>query len=103
MTNRDLVEIAINPRRFEILRLLMRENPNPLIPTYMAHILDMPLDTVTHHCVVLKKAKLVLATRNGANVYYLPDKTLIDNMLATLAIDLTLGGGSHLIIDDKKS
>ncbi len=56
-----------DPTRIALLYTL---RDSALTVTQLAHSLELPQASVSHHLKILRERGMVLATRKGANVYY---------------------------------
>jgi len=73
-----------DPTRREILRLLTR---GELTAGTLAEQFDMTRPTVSHHFHVLKEADLIRSRREGQQIYYALNTTVVQDVL-TWAMDL---------------
>jgi DNA-binding transcriptional ArsR family regulator len=77
-----------DPTRREILRLLRRGEKTA---GELADHFDMAKPSVSHHFATLKDADLILARREGQQIYYALNTTVVEDVLAILW-DLFPGG-----------
>lgn len=77
-----------DPTRREILRLLRR---GELTAGELAEHFDMTKPSMSHHFAVLKEAELIRSRREGKQIYYTLDTTVVQDALAWVH-DL-FGGG----------
>jgi DNA-binding transcriptional ArsR family regulator len=80
-----------DPTRREILRLL---RGGEMTAGELAERFDMSKPSVSHHFAVLKAADLIRARREGQQIYYSLNTTVVEDLLA-LVWDLfpSRGGG----------
>ena len=83
MTNRIFKALA-DPTRREILRLLGR---GEMTAGALAERFDMTKPTVSHHFSVLKEAGLIVSRREGQQIIYALNTTVVEDVL-TLFWDL---------------
>ena len=83
MTNRIFKALA-DPTRREILRLLGR---GEMSAGALAERFDMTKPTVSHHFSVLKEAGLIVSRREGQQIIYALNTTVVEDVL-TLFWDL---------------
>lgn len=63
-----ILELAGDPSRIQILKLLIKNNPLNVSEITAALALNLPC--VSHHLQLLKDNKLVLARRRGNQIFY---------------------------------
>jgi DNA-binding transcriptional ArsR family regulator len=78
-----------DPTRREILRLL---RAGEMTAGELAMRFDMSKPSVSHHFAVLKAADLIRARREGQQIYYSLNTTVVEDLLA-LVWDLFPGRG----------
>ena len=78
-----------DPTRREILRLL---RGGEMTAGELAERFDMSKPSVSHHFAVLKAADLIRARREGQQIYYSLNTTVVEDLLA-LVWDLFPGRG----------
>jgi len=83
MTNQIFKALA-DPTRREILRLLGR---GEMTAGALAERFDMTKPTVSHHFSVLKEAGLIVSRREGQQIIYALNTTVVEDLL-TLFWDL---------------
>jgi ArsR family transcriptional regulator, arsenate/arsenite/antimonite-responsive transcriptional repressor len=70
-----------DPTRREILRLLRK---GPLTAGQLAEKFDISKPSMSHHFAVLQEADLVASTRDGRQIIYTLNTTVVQDMLSTL-------------------
>jgi ArsR family transcriptional regulator, arsenate/arsenite/antimonite-responsive transcriptional repressor len=70
-----------DPTRREILRLLSR---GELTAGELASSFDMTKPSMSHHFTVLKEADLIFSRRNGQQIYYSLNTTVLEDVLRSL-------------------
>jgi ArsR family transcriptional regulator, arsenate/arsenite/antimonite-responsive transcriptional repressor len=85
--NRAFRAIA-DPTRREILRLLRTGEKTA---GELAERFDMTKPTMSHHFSVLKEAELITSRRDGQQIWYGLNTTVVQDLMAW-AIDLVRGG-----------
>ena len=78
-----------DPTRREILRLLRR---GEMTAGELAERFDMTKPTMSHHFAVLKEADLLTSRRDGQQIWYGLNTTVVQDLMAW-AMDLIRGGG----------
>jgi ArsR family transcriptional regulator len=68
-----------DPTRREVLRLLSR---GEMTAGELAERFDMTRPTMSHHFAVLKEAGLVRSRREGQQIYYSLDTTVVQDVIA---------------------
>ena len=87
-SNKAFKAIA-DPTRREILRLLRR---GEMTAGDLAEHFDMTKPTMSHHFSVLKEADLLTSRRDGQQIWYGLNTTVVQDLMAW-AMDLTRGEG----------
>jgi DNA-binding transcriptional ArsR family regulator len=77
----DAVKALSDPTRREIMRLLRR---GEMTAGELADQFDMTKPSVSHHFNVLKQADLITSRRDGQQVYYALNSTVMEDLLAIL-------------------
>jgi ArsR family transcriptional regulator, arsenate/arsenite/antimonite-responsive transcriptional repressor len=80
MSNRAFKALA-DPTRREILRLLGR---GEMTAGALAERFDMTKPTVSHHFSVLKEAGLIVSRREGQQIIYALNTTVVEDVLTLL-------------------
>jgi DNA-binding transcriptional ArsR family regulator len=80
-----------DPTRREILRLL---RCGEMTAGELAQHFDMTKPSVSHHFARLKEADLILSRREGQQIYYALNTTVMEDMLA-IFWDLFAPAGNH--------
>src|SRR5438477_10588791 len=80
-----------DPTRREILRLLRR---GEMTAGELAGQFDMAKPSMSHHFAVLKQADLITARREGQQIYYALNTTVVEDLLAIIW-DLLADGRAH--------
>ena len=70
-----------DPTRREILRLLRR---GPLTAGQLAEKFDISKPSMSHHFSVLQEADLVAATRDGRQIIYTLNTTVVQDLMASM-------------------
>ena len=70
-----------DPTRREILRLLSR---GELTAGELASSFDMSKPSMSHHFAILKEADLISSRREGQQIYYTLNTTVIEDVLTRL-------------------
>jgi DNA-binding transcriptional ArsR family regulator len=70
-----------DPTRREILRLLRR---GEMSAGELAEHFDMAKPSVSHHFSVLKQADLIFARREGQQIFYSLNTTVVEDLLAII-------------------
>jgi ArsR family transcriptional regulator, arsenate/arsenite/antimonite-responsive transcriptional repressor len=70
-----------DPTRREILRLLSR---GELTAGELASSFDMTKPSMSHHFTVLKEADLIYSRRDGQQIYYSLNTTVLEDVLTRL-------------------
>ena len=77
----DAFKALADPTRREILRLLQA---GEMTAGELAGHFDMTKPSLSHHFAVLKQADLVAARREGQQLYYFLNTTVVEDLLATI-------------------
>jgi DNA-binding transcriptional ArsR family regulator len=77
----DAFKALADPTRREILRLLQ---DGEMTAGELAGHFDMTKPSLSHHFAVLKQADLVAARREGQQIYYFLNTTVVEDLLATI-------------------
>lgn len=85
-----------DPTRREILRLLRRGEQSA---GALAEHFDMTRPTVSHHFGVLKDADLVRSRRDGQQIYYALNTTVVQDVLSWAMDLLTIEGDTATAAD----
>jgi DNA-binding transcriptional ArsR family regulator len=83
----DVFKALADPTRREILRLL---RGGEMTAGELARHFDMTKPSMSHHFAVLRQADLVASRREGQQIYYFLDTTVVEDVLA-LVWDLFAG------------
>jgi DNA-binding transcriptional ArsR family regulator len=86
----DVFKALADPTRRRILQLLQN---GEMTAGELAQHFDMAKPSVSHHFNVLKQADLVTSRREGQQIYYGLNTTVVEDVLAMLW-DLFAGRGS---------
>jgi len=70
--------------RLEVFRLLVRAGPDGLTPSVIAERLNVPAPTLSFHLAQLKAAGLVVARRDGRQLFHAPDFSRMGALIAFL-------------------
>ena len=87
----DAFKALADPTRREILRLLRSGEQTA---GELAARFDMTKPSVSHHFAVLKAADLIRSRREGQQIYYALNTTVVEDLL-TLIWDLFPGAGAN--------
>ena len=93
----EVFQALSDPTRREILRLLRRGEKSA---GELADRFDMAKPSVSHHFAVLKGADLVLTRREGQQIFYALNTTVLED-LAAMVWDLFAASGKNS--DDSKA
>ena len=77
----DVFRALADPTRREILRLLRR---GEMAAGELAEHFDMAKPSLSHHFAVLKQADLVVTRRDGQQIYYALNTTVVEDLAVTL-------------------
>lgn len=80
-TINEVYKALSDPTRREILRLL---SAGEKTAGELAEQFDMTKPTVSHHFATLKKAELIRSRRDGQQIYYALNTTVIQDVLARM-------------------
>jgi ArsR family transcriptional regulator len=89
-TNKAFKALA-DPTRREILSLLRR---GEMTAGHLAERFDMTKPTMSHHFAVLKEADLLTSRRDGQQIWYGLNTTVVQDLMAW-AMDLMGGNGER--------
>jgi DNA-binding transcriptional ArsR family regulator len=84
MRMNDAFKALADPTRREILRLL---RGGEMTAGELAERFDMTRPSMSHHFTVLKQADLVGSRREGQQIYYFLNTTVVEDLL-TVILDL---------------
>jgi DNA-binding transcriptional ArsR family regulator len=79
---KDPFKALSDPTRREILRLLRRRGE--MTAGELAGHFDMTKPSMSHHFAVLKDADLVVTRREGQQIYYALNTTVVEDLLAII-------------------
>ena len=77
----DAFKALADPTRREILRLL---RGGEMTAGELARHFDMSAPSVSHHFAVLKQADLIASRREGQQIYYFLNTTVVEDLLALI-------------------
>jgi DNA-binding transcriptional ArsR family regulator len=77
----DPFKALADPTRREILRLL---RSGEMTAGELAERFDMTKPSMSHHFTVLKQADLIVARREGQQIYYGLNTTVVEDLLAII-------------------
>ena len=77
----EVFKALADPTRREILRLLRR---GEMTAGELADHFNMAKPSVSHHFAMLKQADLISARRDGQQIYYGLNTTVVEDLLAIL-------------------
>jgi DNA-binding transcriptional ArsR family regulator len=77
----DAFKALADPTRREVLRLLQG---GEMTAGELAEHFDMTKPSLSHHFAVLKQADLIAARREGQQIYYFLNTTVVEDLLATI-------------------
>ncbi|HLN29424.1 MAG TPA: autorepressor SdpR family transcription factor [Gemmataceae bacterium] len=81
MRMNEAFKALADPTRREILQLLRR---GEMTAGELAEHFDMAKPSVSHHFSVLKQADLISARREGQQIYYSLNTTVVEDLLAII-------------------
>jgi DNA-binding transcriptional ArsR family regulator len=81
MRMNEAFKALADPTRREILRLLRRRE---MTAGELAERFDMAKPSVSHHFAVLKQADLIISRREGQQIYYSLNTTVVEDFLAVV-------------------
>jgi DNA-binding transcriptional ArsR family regulator len=81
MTNNHVFKALADPTRRDILRLL---NRGEMTAGQLAEQFDMTKPSMSHHFSVLKEADLITSRRDGQQIIYAINTTVLQDLLAWL-------------------
>ncbi len=79
MSNNEVFKALSDPTRREILRLL---GLNEMSAGQLTEKFDMTKPSMSHHFAVLKEADLITCRREGQQIIYTLNTTVVQDMLA---------------------
>ena len=82
MSSRDVFKALADPTRRQILRLLS-EQPE-MSAGDLAEVFDISAPSMSHHFNVLKEADLISQRRDGQQILYSMNTTVVEDLMATL-------------------
>lgn len=88
MKDDDPFKALADPTRREILALLRR---GEMTAGALAEKFDMTKPSMSHHFAVLKEAELITSRREGQQIWYALNTTVVQDLMAW-AMDLLLDG-----------
>ena len=77
----DAFKALADPTRREVLRLLQG---GEMTAGELAEHFDMTKPSLSHHFAVLKQADLIAARREGQQIFYFLNTTVVEDLLATI-------------------
>ena len=77
----DAFRALADPTRREILRLLRR---GEMTAGALAERFDITKPSMSHHFAVLKQADLVSSRRDGQQIYYALNTTVVQDLMTTM-------------------
>lgn len=77
----DAFKALADPSRREILRLLRR---GEMTAGELAGHFDMAKPSLSHHFAVLKQADLVTTRRDGQQIYYALNTTVVEDLMSMI-------------------
>jgi len=89
MASNQLFKALADPTRREVLRLLSHHE---MTAGELAERFDMTKPSMSHHFTVLKEAELIRSRREGQQIWYSVDTTVVQDLLAW-AMDLLQRSG----------
>jgi DNA-binding transcriptional ArsR family regulator len=81
MAINEVFKALSDPTRREILRLLSR---GELTAGELASSFDMTKPSMSHHFGILKEAELIFSRRDGQQIYYSLNTTVLEDVLTHL-------------------
>ena len=81
MRMNDAFKALADPTRREILRLLRNSE---MTAGELAERFDMAKPSMSHHFAVLKEADLIHSRREGQQIYYALNTTVVEDLLAAV-------------------
>ncbi len=82
MPNGDVFKALADPTRREILRML-HQQPE-MSAGQIAEVFDMTAPSVSHHFSVLKAADLISQRREGQQILYSINTSVVEDLMATM-------------------
>ena len=77
----DAFKALADPTRREVLRLLQG---GEMTAGELAEHFDMTKPSLSHHFAVLKQADLIASRREGQQIYYFLNTTVVEDLLALI-------------------
>jgi DNA-binding transcriptional ArsR family regulator len=77
----DAFKALADPTRREVLRLLQG---GEMTAGELAAHFDMTKPSLSHHFAVLRQADLIAARREGQQIYYFLNTTVVEDLLASI-------------------
>ena len=77
----DAFKALADPTRREVLRLLQG---GEMTAGELAEHFDMTKPSLSHHFAVLRQADLIAARREGQQIFYFLNTTVVEDLLATI-------------------
>ena len=77
----DVFKALADPTRREILRMLRR---GPMTAGQLAEKFDISKPSMSHHFSILQNADLIAATRDGRQIVYALNTTVVQDLLTSL-------------------
>ena len=81
MAINSVFKALADPTRREVLRLLSR---GELTAGELASSFDMTKPSMSHHFAILKEADLIVSRRDGQQIYYTLNTTVLEDVLTRL-------------------
>ncbi len=82
MPNGDVFKALADPTRREILRML-QQRPE-MSAGQIAEVFDMTAPSVSHHFSVLKAADLISQRRDGQQILYSINTSVVEDLMTTM-------------------
>ncbi len=82
MPNGDVFKALADPTRREILRML-QQRPE-MSAGQIAEVFDMTAPSVSHHFSVLKAADLISQRRDGQQIFYSINTSVVEDLMTTM-------------------
>lgn len=70
--------------RLALFRLLVKRGPEGYTPTQLTEKLDIPAPTLSFHLKELQRAGLIVARREGRNLFYSPNFPRMNELIGFL-------------------
>lgn len=93
MALQDSIEALADPNRRQILELLKKKE---LTVGEIAESFEISGASLSHHLNKLKSAGLIVARRQGQNIFYSIHTSVLDDVAKSLADLLQIGGGTRV-------